>query len=218
MRVFDGTGREIIASLLAVTSGKRAARILGEAPRLAPVRLRVSLAQVVLRGPAMDLIVGKATELGVSGIIPLEGEHSVRRASGARASRWLRIVQEAAEQCGRRELPEIAPACSLETFLFNHPDETPLVVCDASQESRPLLAVCGELAGIASLTLLVGGEGGLSAAEVERLRFRGARFTSLGPRILRAETAALAALTLIQATLGDWRLAREGECTQPSSS
>jgi 16S rRNA (uracil1498-N3)-methyltransferase len=147
----------------------------------------------------------------VARIIPLEGERSVRRAFVARSSRWLRIVQEAAEQCGRRDLPEVAPACTLDAFLLGHPGQTPLLACDAGRESRPLLAACGELRGGSSLTLLIGGEGGLSPAEVGRLRSRGARLVSLGPRILRAETAALAALAIIQAALGGWEFVQESE-------
>jgi len=216
--VFDGTGREIFASLAAATPRRMTAKILGEAPRLPSARLRVTLAQVVPRGPAMDLIVAKATELGVARIIPLEGERSVRHPSGARSSRWMRIVQEAAEQCGRRDLPEVAAASALEGFLLNHPRETPLLACDAGRESQPLMVACRELQGVSSLTLLVGGEGGLSQAEVEWLRSYGARLASLGPRILRAETAALAALAIIQATLGDWEIARgreRGEDARP---
>ena len=216
--VFDGTGRELIASLATATPRRATARILGEAPRLPPARLRIVLAQVVPRGPAMDFIVGKATELGVARIIPLEGERSVRRASVARSSRWLRIVQEAAEQCGRRDLPEVAPACTLDAFLLSHPEQTPLLACDAGQESRPLLAACAQLGGGSWLTLLVGGEGGLSPAEVGRLRSHGARLVSLGPRILRAGTAALAALAIVQAALGDWEFVRVGDSDGGSTS
>ena len=158
----------------------------------------------------MDLILAKATELGVARIIPLEGERSVRRASVARSSRWVRIVREAAEQCGRRDLPEVAPASSLDAFLLGHPREVPLLTCDASQESRPLMAACRDLVGASSLTILIAGEGGLSPAEVARLRSHGARLTSLGPRLLRAETAALAALAIVQATLGDWGIIPDG--------
>ena len=152
----------------------------------------------------MDFIVAKATELGVDRIIPLEAERSVRRATVARSSRWLRIVQEAAEQCGRRDLPEVAPTSNLGAFLLGHPREVPLLTCDASQQSQPLMAACRELEAASCLTLLIGGEGGLSPAEIERLRSYGARLTSLGPRILRAETAALAALAIIQAVVADW--------------
>jgi 16S rRNA (uracil1498-N3)-methyltransferase len=216
--VFDGTGRELIASLATATSRRATARILGEAARLPPARLRIALAQVVPRGPAMDFIVGKATELGVARIIPLEGERSVRRASVARSSRWLRIAQEAAEQCGRRDLPEVAPARTLDAFLLSHPGQTSLLACDASRESRPLLAACAQLRGASSLTLLIGGEGGLSPAEVERLRSQDARLVSLGPRILRAETAALAALAIIQAALGDWEVVQASESNRRSPS
>ncbi|MEK7206198.1 MAG: 16S rRNA (uracil(1498)-N(3))-methyltransferase, partial [candidate division NC10 bacterium] len=71
---------------------------------------------------------------------------------------------------------------------------------------RPLVSVCQDLRGVTALTLLVGGEGGLSPGELERLRFPGVHLAFLGPRLLRAETAALAALAVIQAILGDWAL------------
>lgn len=203
--VFDGTGCEVVASLAAATPRKATARILGQRPGRPASRLRLALAQVVPRGAAMDLIVAKATELGVSRILPLEASRSVRR--GERASRWLRIAQEAAEQCGRRDLPAIAPAGTLGEFLLGHPRETPLLACEAGGESRPLVAVCRELQGAAAVTILVGSEGGLSPDEVGRLRSHGALLTSLGPRLLRAETAALAALAVVQATLGDWEVA-----------
>ncbi len=201
--VFDGTGREVMAALTMAAPRRTTARILCEvAPGPSPA-LRITLAQVVPRGAAMDLIVAKATELGVTRLIPLEGERSVRRTT-TRGPRWLRIAQEAAEQCGRRELPEVAPARTVEAFLATRSSEVPLLVCDADEGSRPLVAVCRALWGISELTLLIGGEGGLSPGEVEHLRSHGAHLTSLGPRLLRAETAALAALAIVQATLGDW--------------
>lgn len=152
----------------------------------------------------MDLIVAKATELGVARVVPLEGERSVRRASD-RVPRWLRIIREAAEQCGRRELPELTSPRRLEEFLGDHPPETPRLACHAAEGGRPLAVACEELQGVSALTLLVGGEGGLSPGEVERLRVSGALLVSLGPLLLRAETAALAALAILQASLGDWR-------------
>jgi 16S rRNA (uracil1498-N3)-methyltransferase len=203
--VFDGTGREIVAALATATPRQASARILREVPRGGPPALSVTLAQVIPRGSAMDLIVGKATELGVSRIVPLEAERSVRRAT-ARGPRWRRIAQEAAEQCGRPDLPELAPIASLEAYLCGHPEGVPLVACDPSEGSRPLVSVCQDLHGVTALTLLVGGEGGLSPGEIERLRSPGVHLASLGPRLLRAETAALAALAVIQAILGDGAL------------
>lgn len=203
VQVFDGTGREIVAALATATPRRARARILREVPRTAPPALSITLAQVMPRGGAMDLVVGKATELGVSKIVPLEAERSVRRAT-ARGPRWRRIVQEAAEQCGRPDLPELAPILSLEEFLRRHPGGIPLVACESAEGSRPLVLVCQDLRHVTRLTLLVGGEGGFSPGELERLRVHGARLASLGPRLLRAETAALAALTIVQAILGDW--------------
>lgn len=207
--VFDGTGREVITSLATATARRATGRILRETPGLPSSGLRVTLAQVVPRGAAMDLIVAKATELGAARIVPLEAARSVRRAS-ARAPRWLRIVQEAAEQCGRRDLPEVALASTLEDFLLSHAPDAPLLACDEGEGSRPLMAVCREVQEAPALTVLVGGEGGLSPWELQQLRSHGARLTSLGPRLLRADTAAMAALTIIQSTLGDWQVVHRG--------
>jgi 16S rRNA (uracil1498-N3)-methyltransferase len=220
---FDATGREVVASLVTVNSRRAMARILSELPPLPSARLRLTLAQVVIRGPAMDRIVGKATELGVMRVVPLHGERSVRHAlpgefanrdraaSFGRTERWLRwrrIVQEAAEQCGRRDLPEIAPPMRLEDFLSHRPEEAPLLACHHGEGARPVPAVCQALPPVSALTLLVGAEGGLSPGEVEALRAHGAHLVSLGPRLLRADTAALAVLAVIQASLGDWNLER----------
>jgi len=209
VKVFEGTGRELVAALATATPRRARARILREMPQAAPPALSVTLAQVMPRGGAMDLVVGKATELGVSRIVPLEAERSVRRAT-ARGPRWRRIVQEAAEQCGRPDLPELAPILPLEDFLRRHPEGIPLVACESAEGSRPLVLVCQDLRNVTRLTLLVGAEGGFSPGELERLRVHGARLASLGPRLLRAETAALAALTIVQAILGDWAPGGDG--------
>jgi 16S rRNA (uracil1498-N3)-methyltransferase len=201
--VFDGSGREIVAALASASPRRAGARILRERPRRAPPAMSVTLAQVMLRGATMDLVVGKATELGVSRIVPLEAERSVRRAA-ARGPRWGRIAQEAAEQCGRPDLPELSPILALEEFLRGHPAGVPVIGCDPAEGSRPLVSICRELRAVTRLTVVVGDEGGFSAGELERLRLHGARLASLGPRLLRAETAALAALSIVQATLGDW--------------
>jgi 16S rRNA (uracil1498-N3)-methyltransferase len=206
VQVFDGTGCELRAALLSAA----AARVL-EATRRPPPPLRISLAQVVPRGARMDLIVAKATELGASRIQPLESAHSVRRAA-ERMARWQRIAVEAAEQSGRVHVPDLARPCDLNNFLERHPADEPLILCHAGGEAPPLAALCGALAGAGALSLLVGSEGGFGAEELARCRDAGARPAWLGPRLLRAETAALAALAVIQAALGDWR--REGvPCT-----
>ena len=182
--------------------------MVSERPPVPGSRLSLTLAQVVPRGARMDLIVAKATELGVDRIVPLGGERSAA-APATRVGRWLRIAQEASEQCGRRRLPALSPPTALDAFLRTLAPGTPLVACDAGQGCRPLLAVSQELRGTPALTLVVGAEGGLSPAELTRLQECGARLAALGPRLLRTETAALAALTIVQATLGDWDTAWE---------
>jgi len=203
--VFDGAGREWAARLTLVTPGRALGRLLEEHPLEAPPRVRLTLAQVVPRGAAMDLIAAKATELGVWRIVPLEAERSVRRASAAgRRARWRRIIGEATEQCGRRSVPELAEPRTLGDFLCSHPPDQPLLACDNGEGAVPLVQACRELAGAPALTVLVGGEGGLSPDEVDHVRSRAGRLVALGPRLLRAETAALAALVALQVCLGDW--------------
>lgn len=201
--VFDGAGREWTAQLTLVTPRRATARLLEEAPREARPGLRVTLAQVVPRGAAMDLIVAKATELGVSRIVPLEAERSVRRGA-ALEHRWRRLMAEASEQCGRRSVPDLAEVSGLGELLQRHPRDEPLLACDKRADAVPLAQACRALAEASALTLVVGGEGGLSAEEVEGVTRRGGQLVSLGPRLLRADTAALAALTVVQACLGDW--------------
>jgi 16S rRNA (uracil1498-N3)-methyltransferase len=203
--VFDGAGREWTARLTSVTPRRAAACVMEEASPEAPPRLRLTLAQVVPRGAAMDLIVAKATELGVSWIVPLEAERSVRRASASgQEARWRRIIAEATEQCGRRTLPDLAKPTTLDALLRNRATDEPLLACDNGDGALPLVRVCRTLTAAAALTVLVGGEGGLTSEEVDRVRQQGGRLVALGPRLLRAETAALAALAVLQASLGDW--------------
>lgn len=203
--VFDGTGREWTAELILATPARALARLHEPHPPEAAPAVRLTLAQVVPRGAAMDFIVGKATELGVTRIIPLETVRSVRRASlTGQASRWRRIVGEATEQCGRRRPADLAEPCTLDEFVRAHPGEQPLLVCDNGADAIPLADACRTLMSARELTVLVGGEGGLSADEVESARSAGGRLVALGPRLLRADTAALAALAVLQSCLGDW--------------
>jgi 16S rRNA (uracil1498-N3)-methyltransferase len=206
--VFDGSGRELRVVLAEITPTQASGHVVEARPPAAGGTLRVTLGQLVPRGPAMDWILAKATELGVARIVPCEGERSVRRAGGG-ADRWRRIIQEAAEQSGRRELPELTPILSLEDFLLAR-GVGPLLVCTTEAESRPLPEVCRRLRAAPELALLVGGEGGFTEREIARLREAGAILASLGPRLLRTDTAAVVALAVVQALIGDLaRIIRE---------
>jgi 16S rRNA (uracil1498-N3)-methyltransferase len=196
--VFDGTGREIRAVLDAAAPDRLRGRVVSER-RASPWRPSITLAQVVPRGAAMDQIVSQATELGVGRLVPLLAARSVRQVSN-RAGRWLRIVREAAEQCGRPDLPEVTIPTSLPDFLAGRPTGAPLVVCQPGA-AESLLAACRSLAAAPGVTLLLGGEGGFTDEETSRLAAVQARFVSLGPRLLRAPTASLAAVAILQAGL-----------------
>jgi 16S rRNA (uracil1498-N3)-methyltransferase len=149
-----------------------------------------------------DFIVDKAVELGVARLVPVQTAFT--NAERLRQDRLQAHAVEAAEQCGALTVPEVVPLAKLSDVLADWPEARRLIYAD---ERR-----AGPAAGFASLpdapawAILIGPEGGFSDAE--RAQLRGLPFVvpvSLGPRILRAETAALAALTLWQAAKGDWR-------------
>ncbi len=157
----------------------------------------------VKRGP-MDLIAEKATELGAARLLPVfTGRTQTARVN---TGRLAAIATEAAEQCGRLTVPEIAEPQALDALLDDWPDGgRPLLVCDESGRAPPLADVLAGLDG-SRWGVLVGPEGGFDAAELDAMgRLAFARRVGLGPRILRAETAAVAALSVLQALRGEWR-------------
>lgn len=194
---FDGAGRECVARLDGCAGRAAVAAVLHERRAPAPFP-RITLAHVIPRGPAMDEILAHATALGAARLVPLEADRSVRRLD-ERVPRWLRIAQEAAEQSGRTDLPEVAAPCTLAAFLTALPAGCPVLACDAAAR-EPLLAAALELRGADEVALLVGGEGGLSDEELRAVAPR-ARLVSLGPRLLRSATAVLAALAILQAAM-----------------
>ncbi|MDO9710510.1 16S rRNA (uracil(1498)-N(3))-methyltransferase [Paracraurococcus lichenis] len=150
---------------------------------------------------AMDWMAEKATELGIGAIQPVLTRRSIT--DRVNTGRLSSIAQEAAEQCGRLTVPAIAPAAPLHAVLDAW-DGTPLLVGDERRESPPLAALAQGLP-VGPWAWLVGPEGGFERAELDDLRRRAFVSTvSLGPRILRAETAAVAGLAVLQALAGDW--------------
>ncbi len=148
-----------------------------------------------------DFIVEKAAEMGAARILPVQTEFT--NSERIRQDRLQAHAVEAAEQCGGTYVPEVADLQKLDTVLRNWPDDRHLIWCDES--------LVGARAGLQAAqsadkwAILIGPEGGFSDAERSRLTALPFVTTiSLGPRILRADTAAVAALTLWQATLGDW--------------
>lgn len=147
-----------------------------------------------------DFIVEKAVELGVARILPVQTRHT--NAERIRQDRLQAHATEAAEQCGATFVPEVADLAPLDRVLNTWPADRRLYWCDETAIGQP--AALAPATGPAAI--LIGPEGGFSADEATRLRARpGVMALSLGPRVLRADTAAVAAITLWQATCGDWR-------------
>lgn len=205
LSLFNGEGGEFAARLL--EAGRRTARIEVGAfsPREVESDLELVLAQGVSRGERMDYTVQKAVELGVSHIVPLETARTTVNLDGERRdkrrSHWQGVVQAACEQCGRNRLPALQPVQGFDDWLATQAG-TPGLKLVLHHRSEQSLADLPPPAG--PVTLLVGPEGGLSEAEIEAALAQGFRPLRLGPRVLRTETAALAALSVLQCLWGDF--------------
>jgi 16S rRNA (uracil1498-N3)-methyltransferase len=200
--LFDGRGGEASARLVA--RGKRWSAVLGghlAVEREAP--LSIALVQALASGERMDWIVQKAVELGVSAVIPVQAERSVLRLSGERATRriehWRQVAISACEQSGRNRVPAIEPVTGLREYLAT-PGDGPRLVLSPGADARLASLPVPQRA----IDVLVGPEGGWSDEELAACRTCGAIETGLGPRVLRTETAGLAALAAIQALWGDF--------------
>ena len=201
---FDGAGNEVECEL--ISSGPHPeARALRAAASAPESPLDLELGQVISRDYKMEFLIQKATELGVRKISPLMSERCVLRLGGERAARkaaqWRKIAISAAEQCGRSVLPEIAPLISLKDWCRRSGSGARSLTLDPAARLR--LRDCPGLGPGVPTRLLVGPEGGLSAGETALAREQGFAAVSLGPRILRTETAALAALAILGSRFGD---------------
>lgn len=187
--------------------GQRRVTLLIETPVDAATEspLPLHLVQGISRGERMDLVVQKATELGVSRITPVLTAHGVVRLDARRASRrlahWQRIAENACEQSGRIRPPRIDAALPLTDWFGADRDNGPMRL--VLQPESPL-ALTGVQPATAGICLLVGPEGGLSERELEDAAVAGFDAVSLGPRILRTETAAIAAIAVAQSLWGDF--------------
>lgn len=169
--------------------------------------LRVTLAQAVTKGEKMDWIVEKATELGVAAVVPFFSSYTVPRLDSkkieARKARWRKIALAAAKQSGRTRVPELFQACDF-MELVARPWTSDLKLLLWEKESLgSLKQIREEKTAVNSLLLVVGPEGGLSAEEASEAMRHGFLSVRLGKRILRTETAAVAALALAQFLWGD---------------
>ena len=201
--VFDGSGGEYDAAIQRIDRDRVDVKVGAwrETARESP--LEIGLVQGLPEADKMDWIIQKATELGVAWIQPVQCERSVVRLSGERAARreahWQRVAIAACEQCGRTRVPEVRPTLGFMAWMALAGGPARWLL----EPHGPPLARLG--APPAPLELVVGPEGGLSEREREVALGRGCVTASLGPRVLRTETAPAAALAALNALWGDFR-------------
>jgi 16S rRNA (uracil1498-N3)-methyltransferase len=204
LTLFDGRGGEYAATILQID--RAGVRVHVDLQRTVEREsaLRVTLLQALARGERMDLIVQKATELGVAAILAWSAERSVVRLDDAglarRCEHWRAIAISACEQCGRNQVPPIDAVADLASACARA-DGASLRLLLAPEATRSLISMAGRSPGV---SLVVGPEGGFSDAELALAAQQGFQSCRLGPRVLRAETAPLAALAALQAVAGDF--------------
>jgi len=205
--VFDGAGNEFRCSITQAKRDEATLEIIEAVPSPAPESpINITLAVALLKGEKFDQVVQKATELGVTEIIPVMTRHAdihLRDASDAekRVMRWRRIALEAAKQCGRAKTPEVFEPQSLGTVLEADVDSLRLLFSERGGESINSIKETNP----STIAALVGSEGGWSDDEIDGAKLQGWKIVTLGGRILRAETAGIAVMALLQNHYGDLR-------------
>jgi 16S rRNA (uracil1498-N3)-methyltransferase len=203
LTVFNGEGGEYTAVITAIDKKKVTAKVGEFIPRNAESVLKLYLAQGISRGEKMDYVIQKAVELGAAGIVPLITERcNVKLDDERRQKRfqhWQAIVVSACEQSGRNTLPELLPPQTFAQWLSQAKADLKCVLSPKAVQKLNDI----NMANDAAIILLVGPEGGLSDTEVDLASQHGFLSLNLGPRVLRTETAALAALTILQCIFGD---------------
>ena len=207
--LLDDSGRAYEVELDAVTPEQVTAHLVGVSEPQTEPSVRLALYQALPKRRKFDWILQKGTELGVSTFVPMVTQRCVprrgERDDQRKLTRWRRIVAEAAEQSGRARLPKVLPIKSCAEACEAPPPSTLALMAWVGDETVPLgRALCAlERATLWEVRLFVGPEGGFTPSEVMRARRAGILPVSLGPRILRTETAGLVALSAILYALGD---------------
>lgn len=198
--VTDNSGVAYFARISALTKKETSLEIIGPLCQDNESPLDIILLQGLLKGDKMDLVIQKATELGVAQIIPVITERSQLRET-RKLQRWQKLAGEAARQCGRNRIPLIHVPDDFETVSAAQQHLKGLICWEKA--GPPFSAALDKLRGERKIVLCIGPEGGFSEKEVMASQDRGLYVASLGKRILRAETAAITAIALTQFVMGD---------------
>lgn len=210
VEISNGAGQCFMAEITDIA--KKAVEVLIREPRAAKAEppLSITLVQGLLKGRKMDIVVHQAVELGAARIIPLITTRSIPILNDHRiknrTERWQKIARSAAEQSKREIIPRVEMPVSIENLYagYNLQDEIVLVFWEGEKrKDLPLKRGDHSLHTASGVTIIIGPEGGFSPEEIESLKRYQTIIAGLGPRVLRAETAAVVGLTLVQALLGD---------------
>jgi 16S rRNA (uracil1498-N3)-methyltransferase len=202
--LFNGDGHDYAATLETANKREVRVRVTGVTVVGNESPLRITLLQGIARGEKMDWILQKATELGVAGFMPVSSERSEVRLDAERADKrvahWRSVVRSACEQSGRAVVPAVTAPRSLAAALESLPDSARLLLDPFADRAIGTLELQGN-----GCVLAIGPEGGWSPRDREQLQAANFVGLRLGPRILRTETAGLAAIAALQAGFGDYR-------------
>jgi 16S rRNA (uracil1498-N3)-methyltransferase len=202
IKLFNGSGDEFESRIVEI-SKKNAQLEIGKTRHIANESpLTINLCLAIARGQHMDFSIQKAVELGVKNIIPVISEFSNVKLKDSRVqnklTHWQNIIISATEQCGRAHLTQIQKPVSFSEWLSLDATEIRLILHPAAQQAMPGIKLSNN-----ELTLIVGPEGGFSDAEVDQAQEKACESISLGPRILRTETAVVSAVSNAQQLWGD---------------
>ena len=204
--MFDGAGGEYNARIVLIEKSGVDVETIDYQDNASESATNMWLVQGISKGDRMDTVVQKATELGVQRISPVFSDYSMVKLDNKKAAKrrdhWQKIAQSACEQCGRCIVPRIDDVTSLNNWLEENRNESANRLIFLPGASTPLSSISRSESEI---VLLIGPEGGLSETEEERAIGAGFRAVALGPRILRTETAAIAAISSVQTLWGDFR-------------
>ncbi len=199
--LFNGDGRDYDARLVGIAKRGAEAEVVGARELANESPLAITLAQGIARGEKMDLVLQKGTELGVAAFAPISTDRTEVKLDAERAAKrlahWQGVLVAACEQSGRARVPALVPPTPLSHWAAGAHAGMKLML---DPEGEMTLA---ELPATDAVTLVVGPEGGLSERDLATLRAAGFKGLRLGPRILRTETAGLAAIAALQSRLGD---------------
>jgi 16S rRNA (uracil1498-N3)-methyltransferase len=201
--LFDGLGGEFTAAVVAVSKREVLVNLIAQLPIERESQLNITLVQALATGDKMDWIIQKATELGVSAIDPIQTMRATAKLNAERADKralhWQGVATAACEQCGRNRVPKVFPLLDFQAWLARKEHANRFIL--HPEADRNLLTAVKPIAE--GLALLIGPEGGFAPEELAAAVRAGVQPVRFGPRVLRTETAGMAALAALQAVFGD---------------